>query len=315
MNWGNPQAAWLVLLLIPAALLEVRHERFTVRGRTLLGYPDHQPVYVTMRRILYAAAFCLLVAALCRPRWGSAPYTFQNQGIDIMVALDVSRSMLADDMVPDRLTAAKAALSRTDLFTPGDRVGLTAYAGSAFTVCPLTADHDTFRQVLSEASPGMIPVGGSDMRGLDAEVDRSFAGIPPENRLLVIIGDGEDHGGGAAETARRIRRGGTEVRAVLAGTGTGGLIPLPSGDVLRDRSGRPVRSRAVSATFRNFSEVTALSPDGAALAAAIASARTGLRERSVTRQRPAPVERFQVFLAAAAVSLAAAMLFPAGRQP
>ena len=250
----------------------------------------------------------LIVAALCRRQWGEAMLQEQTQGVDVVVALDDSRSMLADDLAPTRLAAAKEAVAGLLPKLQGDRIGLIAFAGSAFVVCPLTTDYGLFGALLAEVGPDTLPLGGTALAGALVEARRAFDDTPARGKFLVVVSDGEDHGADPAAAVDALRGAGITVHAVAAATAVGALIPEAGGGFLKDRQGAVVKSRlqsnglaAVAATTGG--RVIDLATDREALvrlqaAGLFAGPRS---EATSTRQRLA--ERFQIPLALALLLL------------
>jgi len=317
MLWAAPSYAWLLLLLIPAAGYTYRACLRRKRDLQRLGAGNVQANGPLMVRVIcLSAAFVLLVGALCRPQWGTVIEEQEMKGIDIIVALDTSRSMLADDLPPTRLAAAKKAIATLAGRLQGDRIGLIAFAGSAFTICPLTSDYTAFRQVLDEAGPDTIPKGGSDLSSVPAEVLCGFSGSDPRSRLLILVSDGEDHSGSTAEAARLLERRGILTCSVIAGSETGAIIPLPGGGFLKDRHGAIVRSRANPAALALFSRWNIrLDQSGTALGRIYDQAQSLLQQRAVKGSRQRLAERFQIPLAGALILLLIEALFIARRQP
>ncbi len=262
-----------------------------------------------LSRLGLAASFLLIVAALCRPQWGQVTLREETQGVDIIVVLDVSRSMLADDVAPTRLAAAKEAVAELLPKLQGDRIGLIAFAGSAFLVCPLTSDYGIFSAVLAEAGPDTLPLGGTALAGALIEAKRAFDDTATRGKLVILISDGEDHGGDLAAAADAVRSAGITVHAVAAGTPGGGLIPLPGGEFLKNRQGAIVKTRLQPEALAALAAATGgsrldLTADRQALVKLHATVLSAAErsEASVTRQRLA--ERFQLPLALAVLLLA-----------
>lgn len=301
LHWAAPAHAWLLLLALPAWILLRRAARERRRALALFT-AEPSPVPARLSGILYAIAFALLVTALCRPQWGQVAVEQQGRGPDILVALDVSRSMLADDLAPNRLAAAKAAVAELLARLRGERIGLIAFAGSAFLVCPLTTDYATFAGVLAEAGPDAIPLGGTSLAGALAEARRAFGARKEGGGVLILISDGEDHG--EAPDAATLRRAGIVVHAVAAGTPEGGLIPLAEGAFLRDGQGRIVKSRLHTAPLQSLAAGTGgrlidLAAQPHALRALYGTGFASPRGQGPRAHRVLPVERYQVPLALA----------------
>ncbi len=321
---ADPAYGWLVIPVIVAFLLALRAERNRRNDLLRLAEPQfHAPLAPEQpagRRwaslLLPLLCMLLLVAVLMRPQWGTIEEQETIVGLDIIVALDVSRSMLADDLVPSRLAVAKKGVTQLLDKAAGDRIGLVAFAGSAFLVCPLTADYALARQMLAELDPDSIPKGGSSLAAALTEAQPAFRGTSPGGRVLVVVSDGEDHAGGIASGLERLRRDGVTVIAAQAGTPEGGVIPLPGGDFVKDRAGAVVKSRATPDTLQRLTTAfISLNADGNGLKPLIERARAKGRESARQRHRQRLADRFQYPLAAALV-LCTIMLLPrSGRRP
>lgn len=321
MNWAAPDFAWLLLLLVPAAaLLHWSAARRQRDLRLLLekDAPSHsRPQAIRRRLALATAAFLLIVAALCQPQWGEVYMQRQDKSRDILIALDVSRSMLADDLQPNRLTLAKTAIAKWLPRLRGDRVGLIAFAGSAFMVCPPTSDYSTFADVLAESGPDLLPLGGTSLANALREAKRALA--VTHGKSLIVISDGEDHGGEALATATALHKAGVSVHVVAVGTDSGGLIPLPGGEFHKDRQGNLVHSRLNGEMLRALAQAgggrlfnLATQPDALETLHALALISQEKHDRREMRRQLA--ERFQLPLAMALLLLASESLL-AMRRP
>src|SRR5262249_9170053 len=161
-----------------------------------------------------------------------------------------SRSMLATDVKPNRLGRAKLAIQDLVAELHGDRIALVAFAGTAFTECPLTLDYGAFKQSLDAIDVGIIPRGGTS---LSAAIDTSlqaFEGKQGKHQALVLITDGEDNEGHAKDAAKRAAERGVKVYTIGIGTPEGELIPSESGGFVKDRKGQVVKSRLDEETLK-----------------------------------------------------------------
>lgn len=209
---------------------------------------------------LFAIAIVLCLAALARPQAGFRWQEVKRKGIDILFAVDTSKSMLAQDVNPDRLTRAKLAVSDLVEKLEGDRVGLIAFAGSSFLQCPLTLDYDAFRQSLDALDTSIIPKGGTDISAAIKEAGEAFSLGGQNHKILVILTDGEDLESNGIAAAKEAARDGMRIFTVGVGSSAGELIPIPkeSGgvDFLKDERGQPVKSKLDDATLRKIAEET-----------------------------------------------------------
>jgi len=211
--------------------------------------PDLDPRRRWIRRTLLTVAVLCLALALGGPMWGFRWQEVHRQGIDLIVALDTSRSMLATDVKPNRLGRAKLAVQDLVAELHGDRVALVAFAGSAFLECPLTLDYGAFAQSLDAVEVGIIPKGGTALgAAIDASLE-AFEGRQGSHQALVLITDGEDHEGEVKEAARRAADRGVKIYTVGIGTTEGELVPGESGWV-KDRAGQVVKSRLDEETLK-----------------------------------------------------------------
>ncbi len=280
--------------------------------------PDVAPRRRALRDGLRLGALAACVVALAGPRWGFHWEEVRRHGVDLVVALDTSRSMLAVDVKPNRLERAKLAVLDLLRLLEGDRVALVAFAGTAFLQCPLTLDYDAFAQSLAAVDVGSIPRGGTSVaRAIDAGVE-AFEGRQGTHGALILSTDGESHEGDLAKALGRAKELDVRIFTVGVGTVEGELIPLgDAGDgpgFLKDRQGRVVKSRLDATTLERIAEETG----GAYVRAGGAS--LGLDE--LFREHIAPMERreiesaierryedrFQVPLAVALLLLATEML-------
>jgi Ca-activated chloride channel family protein len=265
------------------------------------------------KRALVAAGVALAFVALARPQVGFDWEETHRRGIDVMIALDVSRSMLAEDVVPNRLERAKLGVVDLMERTGGDRLGLIAFAGTAFLQCPLTLDHDAFREALDALEPGIIPAPGTDLASALRVARDAFRTEAKNVKLLVVLSDGEDLRGDALAAAREVAADGVRVYTVGVGTPAGELIPIRGRggrtDFVKDPSGQIVRSRLDEETLRKVAEATGgfYVPLGQR-----AEGITAIDERALapipkqdlaSRMRRVPKERYQWPLAAALLCL------------
>jgi Ca-activated chloride channel homolog len=186
------------------------------------------------RMALLLFAVVLLFAALARPQWGFAWEEASQHGLDIIVAIDTSRSMLAEDVSPDRLQRAKLAALDLMRAASNDRLGLVAFAGTAFLQCPLTHDDEAFRLSLAQINVGIIPQGGTALSEAIRTAAAAFKGEADNHKILVLFTDGEDHEHGAVEEAQRAASAGMRIFTVGVGT--------PEGELLSQRDERGVQS-------------------------------------------------------------------------
>ena len=229
-------------------------ERFAERN--LL--PEIAPLYGRdlnpLRIFLNLLGVALIIVALARPQWGFSWEEEKYQGLDIIFAVDTSRSMLATDISPDRLSFTKTELSGFVKKLKGDRVGLIAFAGKAFLQCPLTADYDGFLIALSDLSTETIPKGGTSFPSAIHEAIRSYKSSQPTTKALVLITDGENTSDDVQKAIEKAKENDIEISSIGIGTPEGEMIPIhdESGKVayLKDKSGQVVRSKLMEKTLQ-----------------------------------------------------------------
>lgn len=240
-RFGAGPALW-TLVLVP--LLAVLYWYAARRGRALMerfGQHDlvrrlRASVHVTgarWKQALLLAGVALLALALARPQFGTRVETLRRQGQDLIVALDVSRSMYAEDVAPNRLERAKIEIGRIIRRLDGDRIGLVAFAGDAFVQSPLTADYGAAMMFLGAMDPTLMSTQGTDLARAIAVAVEALEETPPENRIILIVTDGEDHEGGLAAAIAAA----AEARATVHTVGVGSLegVPLPDVDGVEAR--------------------------------------------------------------------------------
>lgn len=199
--------------------------------------------------------------ALAQPRWGFEWHEVKRRGVDVFVLLDVSKSMLTEDVRPNRLTQAKFACEDLLNKLEGDRIGLIAFAGTAFVQCPLTIDYEAFRLTLKDASPGVIPRGGTAIGAAIRTALEAFEAGEGRDRAIVLITDGEETEGDVVAAAEEAAKAGVHVYAIGVGTTDGELIPVREDgramEFVKDRAGQVVKSRLDEATLKQLALKTA----------------------------------------------------------
>lgn len=197
-----------------------------------------------MGLIVTAAAFALL--AFARPQWGFEWQETKRVGLDILIAMDASKSMLARDVKPNRLERSKFAVMDLVKKLNGDRIGLIAFAGTAFLQCPLTIDYNGFLLALDDLTTSTIPAGGTSISSAIREAIAVFKNAQQKYKVLVIITDGEELEGNAMKAADEAAKAGLRIYCVGVGTAEGELIPVTDerGDraYLTDQAGRVVKT-------------------------------------------------------------------------
>lgn len=190
---------------------------------------------------LSVVALALLIVAIARPRYGTKKETKMTKGVEVVVALDISNSMMAKDIFPTRLDKAKRLVSRMMTQASGNKFALIVYAGDAFVQMPITDDQVSANMFLNQIKPSLIKRQGTDVGEAIDLACRSFSDNDKIGKAIVLITDGENHEGGAEEAARRASEQGIKVYVMGIGTSDGERIPVDGKDTfLRDRDGNIV---------------------------------------------------------------------------
>ncbi len=200
-----------------------------------------------MKLALLGTALVLLWIVLARPQLGFTWEEARSKGLDVIVAIDTSRSMLAGDLAPNRLKRAQLAALDLRKSAAADRLGLVAFAGSSFLQCPLSLDDEAFRQSVEILDTDIIPQGGTALSEAILSAQAAFKDKGDNHKVLVIFTDGEDHDGSAVETAKAAAKEGLRIFTIGVGTPNGELIRLTDSqgrvEFLKDEDGNAVKSR------------------------------------------------------------------------
>lgn len=268
MTFGLPQWFWALLAAPLLVALFLRAERqAALRLRefvserllpNLAGTVDHRRRAFRFALVLLGLA--LAVAALAQPRWG---YTYQDakrKGLDLILAVDTSRSMLSNDVLPNRLQRVKLATQDLINELQGDRVGLVAFAGRAFLQAPLTIDYDAAVEAINDLDTSTIPEGGTNISDAIDLAVKTFGKSAIGNRAVIIFTDGEELSGNATKTAKAAADAGVRIFAVGVGTPEGSLIPInaEAGGTafVKDSQGQVVKSKLDEKRLREIAEST-----------------------------------------------------------
>ena len=320
MTFGAPQ--FLIVLaalpLLAVLVFWVRTRR--TRAIRLIGDPvllerlglSSNPRMQGFRSVLWFLGAALLIVALARPQWGSDIEIVEQRGVQVMIALDVSRSMLVQDLKPTRLDRAKLEISDLISTLDGDEVGIVLFSGASFVQFPLTSDYATARTYLSHAGPNSITRQGTVIAEAIETATIAFSHERPGQKIIVIMTDGENHEGDPVGMARRAAGEGTVIYTVGLGSPEGGPVPEydDAGNITGykpDAQGRVIASRPDEVLLQQIAEVgggryfRASDPGAMGALADEIQAFEDLTRQSEFNQRK--VERFQLFLLAGALLL------------
>ena len=328
MTFGVPQWLWGLLLIPLLIALFVRSERrglkrlqefVSARLLPQLAGTVNRPRRM-IRFALQLLGLALAIVSLAQPRWG---YTFEDvkrKGLDLLIAVDTSRSMLSNDVQPNRLDRVKLAIQDLIGQLQGDRVGLIAFAGRAFLQAPLTIDYDAVVEALSDLDTKTIPEGGTNISSAITLATQSFGKSAMGNRALVVFTDGEELSGDAVKTAKEAADAGVRIFTVGVGTPQGSLIPVTADNgqtsFVKDSSGQVVKSKLDDKRLREIAQTTGgfylhleNGPRSMQQIQNEGLAKMQAAEMDVRLSRR-PIERYEWPLGAALIALALSILIP-----
>jgi Ca-activated chloride channel family protein len=328
MSFGAPEWLWGLLLIPLLIVLFVRAEHRSLRrlqefvSAHLL--PQLAGTVNRPRRIirfgLQLLGLSLALVSLAQPRWG---YTFQDvkrKGLDLLIAVDTSRSMLSNDVQPNRLERVKLAVQDLINELQGDRVGLIAFAGRAFLQAPLTIDFDAVVEAINDLDTKTIPEGGTNISSAITLATQSFGKSATGNRALIVFTDGEELSGDAVKTAKEAADADVRIFTVGVGTPQGSLIPVIGDDgqtaFVKDSAGQVVKSKLDDKRLREIAQATGgfyvhlesgLRTMQQVESEGLAKLQAAEMDVRLSRQ---PIERYEWPLSAALIALALSILIP-----
>lgn len=247
-RFESPAYLWL-LWSIPVLAI-IRFVCYKLRRKKLLRFgemslvsrlmPNVSKIRPSVKFWLSVAALALMIIMLARPQMGSKISHEERNGIETIIAMDISNSMLAEDVVPSRLQKSKMLVENlVDHFT-NDKIGLVVFAGDAFVQLPITTDYVSAKMFLQDINPSLIQTQGTDIARAISLSMNSFTQQKGLGKAIILITDGEDHEGGALEAAKEAKKKGINVFILGVGSGNGAPIPLGNGDYMRDNAGNTV---------------------------------------------------------------------------
>src|SRR4026208_1851577 len=328
MTFGAPQWLWGLFLIPILVALFVRSERrglkrlqefVSARLLPQLAGTVNRPRRM-IRFALQLLGLALAIVSLAQPRWG---YTFEDvkrKGLDLLIAVDTSRSMLSNDVQPTRLDRVKFAIQDLVGELQGDRVGLIAFAGRAFLQAPLTIDYDAVIEAVNDLDTKTIPEGGTNISSALTLATQSFGKSAMGNRAMIIFTDGEDLNGEAVKTAKTAADAGVRIFTIGVGTPQGSLIPVTgdNGDTsfVKDSAGQVVKSKLDDKRLREVAEATGgfylhleNGPRTMQQVQSEGLAKMQAAEMDVRLSRR-PIERYEWPLGGALIALALSILIP-----
>lgn len=255
MRFANFSAVNLIWVVVGVGIFFVWASRY--RRKQLSRFALQQvlssivlsfsPKKYRLKFFLLLTGMIFVVIALMRPQWGFHWQEIKRKGVDILIAVDVSKSMLAQDIKPDRLSRSKLAIKDLVKKLQGDRIGLISFAGTAFLQCPLTLDYSGFLFILDDLGVDTIPRGGTSISSAIKEAVAGYKGGEKKYKALVIITDGENHEGDPLKLAEEAQKEGINIFCIGIGTPEGELIPIVdaqgSKSFLKDKDSNVVKTR------------------------------------------------------------------------
>ena len=267
VRFEYPYLLWLLLPVIPG-LIAFFWWAWRTRQRLIGQFVQSRllanltvGVSTTRQKIrigLLVASVALLIVVLARPQWGFDWEEARQRGLDVVVAIDTSKSMLAEDVPPNRLARAKLAALDLKRLAKTDRVGLIAFAGTAFLQCPLSFEDEAFRQSVEALDVNIIPQGGTAVAEAIQTAQAAFKEKNENHKVLVLFTDGEDHDGHAVEAARSAAKEGMRIFTVGVGTKNGELLRTTDArgrsDFVKDEQGNVVKSHLDEALLSEIAQ-------------------------------------------------------------
>ncbi len=261
MKLGSP--SYLLFLWLVPGLVLFHLYAFRAKDRALARFSRVEMLRALMPRVsrrrqwvkagMLTGAVFFVVLALARPRWGFQWEEVKRFGVDILIALDVSESMLAQDVQPNRLERAKHEVQDLIRMLEGDRVGLVAFAGVSFLQCPLTLDYGAVELFLDNLDTDLIPVPGTAIGEAIRTATAAFNRTERKSKALILITDGEDHSGDALEAARAAKKEGIKIFTIGIGKPEGAPIPnRKGGGFIKDRKGNLVLTKLDETTLQKI---------------------------------------------------------------
>jgi Ca-activated chloride channel family protein len=267
MRFGNPESFWLLLslpVLLSLYIWSFRKRQSAIRrfgSEAMMAKLTSATSWTrqTIKAVLFSLSILLLIVALSEPRFGTKLEMVTRRGVDIIVALDTSLSMMAEDIPPNRLMRARLEIESLIDRLDGDRIGLVAFAGQSFVLCPLTLDYGAAKLFLDSIDTGLIASQGTAIAQAIRTATDAFGTDEQKYKALVLITDGEDHAGEALAAASLAAEAGVRIFAVGIGTQDGELIPVKKEgrtEFLKDREGNVVKTRLDEATLVEMARET-----------------------------------------------------------
>lgn len=251
---------WLLVLLVPAVVLFIYWLQWKKRTIKRFGNPKlvaqlspaQSTKMLVVKFILLSLAFVFLVLAIANPQIGTRTEKVKRSGIDVMIALDVSKSMLAEDIQPNRLAKAKNFISHFIDELKNDRLGMIIFAGRAYLQMPQTVDYSAAKMYLKTITPEQIPTQGTAIELAVHLAQEALSKSEAKSKAVILISDGEDNEEGGLDAIEEAAKKGIKVYTIAVGSEKGAPIPLANGDFKRDGNGNIVLSKVNMDVMRQY---------------------------------------------------------------
>ncbi len=261
----NPQYLWLLLIILVMTIIFIvveiiRNKRLKKIGDSKLVnllIPDTSQTRRIIKFVLICLSFVFIIIALARPQFGTRLSDVTLNGVEIVTALDVSNSMMAQDVKPNRLGKAKMFIERILGKLNGNRLGMVIFAGDAFVQMPITSDVRSARLYLSNTSTDDISVQGTNLTDAMLLAARSFSNTDDASKVIILMTDGENHEEGATEVAQSLKEQGIIVMTIGFGSPAGVPIPEKNGrGYMKDRAGNTIMTKLDEKTLIDIANIT-----------------------------------------------------------
>jgi Ca-activated chloride channel family protein len=275
-----------------------------------------------IKNILVLSALLFIIIALARPQFGYKKRTIIKESSEIVISLDISRSMLAQDLKPNRLEKAKDLVLKIVEDNPDEKMGIILFAGSAMWQCPMTYDSQALKMFLQSVEVGSLPMGGTQISDAILLASKAVEKELSNGKVMILISDGEDHDSKIKEAINKAKKVGLKIITIGIGTTDGSPVPVKdeSGiikDYIKDRTGQVVVSKINVNLLKSVASETGgkyFDVSGKDISGELSKAVRDLeKNKNEVTQRDSKIDRFQIFLFVALVLLFIELLFPVKR--
>lgn len=313
----------MVLLLILFTIFSIKRkmgaiEKFASSNMLSNLAPRFSIKREIMKQILIILAITIAIIAAAGPQWGQRNFQEKVTGAEVLIALDASQSMMAEDYKPSRLEFSKVLLQKLTDSLKGNKIGVIAFAGAAYTICPLTVDDNAVRMFIDSIDYSSIPIQGTNIGDAIKLALSSFSNSGKSGKILIILSDGENLDGDLENIAKTVATRGIRIYTIGVGSTEGAQLKI-DGEIKLDMKGKPVISKLDEPTLKRIAEVTngsythaTYSNDGTAnIAQHIKNVE---KEQLMTENNKKYIQRFQIPLSATMLILCVELLLSKGRR-